>query len=131
MRAIRGPLLFLAAVVAIWAIFLRGNPGGISDARYARFKGASSPKVLYSCTRTPTRGAFNREERACLKTGRSNCEAKIDELVKAATKTSVDFVAGAGVSTYDQVLMEARHSCVKGVGSAETVEFRILEAEKS
>ena len=131
MRAIRGPLLFVAAAVAIWAIFLRGNPGGISDARYARFKGASSPKVLYSCTRTPTRGAFSRDERACLKTGRSNCEAKIDELVKAATKTSVDFVAGAGMSTYDQVLMEARQSCGKGVGSTETVEFRILEAEKS
>ena len=131
MRAIRGPLLFVAAAVAIWALFLRGNPGGISDARYARFKVASSPKVLYSCTRTPTRKAFSTEERACLKTGRSNCEAMIDELVKAATKTSVDFVAGAGMSTYDQLLREARQACSKAVGSTVTVEFRILEAEKS
>jgi hypothetical protein len=131
MRAIRGPLLFAAAAIAIWAIFLRGNPGGIADARYARYQGASPPKVLFSCTGTPTRKAFSREEKNCLKTGRSNCEARIDELVKATTKTNVDFVAGAGMSTYDQVLMEARRSCVKGVGSTETVEFRILEAEKS
>jgi hypothetical protein len=131
MRAIRGPLLFLAAAVAIWALFLRGNPGGISDARYARFKGASSPKVLYSCTRTPTRKAFSTEERACLKTGRSNCEARIDDMVKTGTKVNVDFLAGDGMSTYDQLVMAARRSCSKAVGSTETVEFRILEAEKS
>jgi hypothetical protein len=131
MRGVRGPMLFVAAAVAIWALFLRGNPGGISDARYAQFKGASPPKVLYSCTRTPTRKAFITEERDCLKTGRSNCEAKIDDMVKAGTKVNVDFVAGDGMSTYDQLLMEARRSCSKAFGSTEAVEFRILEAEKT
>jgi hypothetical protein len=131
MRAIRGPLLFVAAAVAIWAFFLRGNPGGISDARYARFQGASSPKVLFSCTRTPTRKAFITEERKCLKTGRSSCEAEIDDMVKAGTKVNVDFVAGDGTSTYDQLLREAKQTCSKAVGSEEVVEFRILEAEKS
>ena len=131
MRAIRGPLLFVAAAVAIWALFLRGNPGGISDARYARFQGASPPKVLFSCTRTPTRKAFITEERECLKTGRSNCEAKIDDMVKAGTKVNVDFVAGDGISTYDQLLREAKQTCNKAIGSEEVVEFRILEAEKS
>jgi hypothetical protein len=131
MRAIRGPLLFILAAVALWAIFLRGNPGGISDARYARYQGASPPKVLFSCTRTPTRKAFYREEKDCLKTGRSNCEAKIDELVKAATKTNVDFVVGDGISTYDQLLREAKQTCNKAIGSEEVVEFRILEAAKT
>ena len=131
MRAIRGPLLFVAAAVAIWALFLRGNPGGISDARYARFQGASPPKVLFSCTRTPTRKAFITEERKCLKTGRSNCEAEIDDMVKAGTKVNVDFVAGDGISTYDQLLREAKQTCNKAIGSEEVVEFRILEAEKS
>jgi hypothetical protein len=131
MRAIIGPVLFVAAAVAIWALFLRGNPGGISDARYAQFKSAGSPKVLYSCTRTPMRKAFIKEEKDCLKTGRSSCDARIDDLVKAGTKINVDFVAGAGMSTYDQVLMEARHSCSTAVGRTETVEFSILESEKS
>jgi len=131
MRAIRGPLLFVAAAVAIWALFLRGNPGGISDARYAQYKGASPPKVLYSCTRTPTRKAFITEWRDCLKTGRSSCEARIDDMVKAGTKVNVDFVAGDRMSTYDQLLIEARRSCSKAYDSTEAVEFRILEAEKS
>ena len=131
MRAMRGPLLFVAAAVAIWVLFLRGNPGGISDARYAQYKGASSPKVLYSCTMTPTRKSFITEEKDCLKTGRSNCEAKINDLVKAGTKVNVDFVAGDGMSTYDQLLMEARRSCSKAIGSTEAVEFRILEEDKS
>jgi hypothetical protein len=131
MRAIGGPILLAAAAVVIWALFLHGNPGGISDARYAHFKGAGSPKVLYSCTRTPMRKAFIAEERDCLTTGRSNCDTKIDALVKAGTKVNVDFVAGAGRATYDQLLLEARRSCSKGVGSTETVEFRILEAEES
>jgi hypothetical protein len=131
MRAIRGPLLFVAAAVAIWALFLRGNPGGISDARYAQFKGASPPKVLYSCTRTPTRKSFTREEKDCLKTGRSNCEAKIDDMVKAGTKVNVDFVAGDGISTYDQLLREAKQACHTAIGSEEVVEFRILEAAKT
>jgi hypothetical protein len=131
MRAVRGPFLIVAAAVVIWALLLRGNPGGISDARYARFKGASSPKVLYSCTRTPARKSFLTQERQCLKTGRSSCEAKIDELVKAGTKIDVDFVAGDGMSTYDKLLVKARHSCSQALGSTETVEFRILEAEQS
>ena len=130
MRTVRGLFLVVACAVAIWAIFLRGNPGGISDTRYAQYKGASSPKVLYSCTRTPTRAAFITKERECLETGRSSCEAMIDDLVKTATKVNVDFIAGDGMSTYDQLLMEARRSCSKGVGSTETAEFRILEAEE-
>jgi hypothetical protein len=110
---------------------LRGNPGGISDARYSQFKGASPPKALYSCTRTPARNSFLTQERECLATGRSSCDAKIDDLVKAGTKVNVDFVAGDGMSTYDQLLIEARHSCSKAFGSTGTVEFRVLEAEKS
>ncbi len=52
-------------------------------------------------------------------------------MVKAGTKVNVDFVAGDGISTYDQLLREAKQTCNKAIGSEEVVEFRILEAEKS
>ena len=96
-----------------------------------RSSGRQLSQGSFSCTRTPTRKAFITEERDCLKTGRSNCEAKIDDMVKAGTKVNVDFVAGGGMSTYDQLLREARQACSKAAGSTEAVEFRILEAEKS
>ena len=103
----------------------------MSDARYPQFNSAGPPKVLYSCTRTPLRKAFITEERDCLKTGRGSCDAKSADLIKAGTKTNVDFVAGSGTSTYDQLLQEARHECSKALGDQQDVEFSILEAEKS
>ena len=129
MRAMVGPLVIVAVVAALWAFFLRGNPGGISDAKYSQFKNTRPPRLLYSCTRTPTRDAFNEKVRECSNVGRSNCEAGIDELVKTGTRTDVEFVAGA--STYDQLLKEARHKCGVTLGRKETVEFRIIEADKT
>lgn len=129
MRAILGPVFLVVFAVALWGLFLRGNPGGLSDAEYSRFKSLSPPKLLYSCTRTPTREAFVAEVRKCSKTGRSNCEAEIDDLVKAGTKTEVVFVAGE--STYDQLHQEVRAKCIMTSGRKETIEFRVIESEKA
>lgn len=131
MRAILGPVLVAAFVAALWGLFLRGNPGGISDTRYSAFKNIGPPKLLYSCTSTPTREAFLSEERNCLATGRSNCDAEIDDLVKAGTKVKVDFVAGSGILTYAQLLKDARHECIKTAGNTETIEFTVLQAEQT
>ncbi len=130
MRAILGPVLIIACVVVAWGLW-RGAPSGISDARYSEFKTLAAPRLLYSCKMTPTRNSFLPEERKCLKTGRSNCDAKIDDLVKAGTKMDVDFLGGSRFSTYDQVLSEARHACNKTVGNTGTIEFVILEAEET
>lgn len=131
MREILRLLLVVASVVTLGWLFFWGNPGGISDVKYSEFKQARPPKLLYSCTRTPTRESFNPEVKACAKTGRSNCEAGIDDLVKKGTVTSVYFVAGKGTSTYDELLKEARRECAKTVGNTEQTEFEILEADET
>ena len=129
MKTISGPLVLAAFAITSWGLFLRGNPAGLTDANYSKFKNLSPPKLLYSCTRTPTREAFVSEVRECLKTGRSNCESEIDDLVKAGTKTEVEFVAGE--STYDQLLKEVRANCIMTSGRKETIEFRIIESEEA
>lgn len=131
MRFIRSLLLGAVFVVALWAVIPRGNPGGVSDAKYSKFKGVPAPKVLYSCTRKPTRESFSQEARACRKSGRVGCEEKVDELVEAGTETEVDFVAGQRRSTYDELVQEARRKCAQNVGSMEPGEFKVLEADKS
>jgi len=128
MRAMVGPLFIGVVLLVIWEVFFRGNPGGISDAVYSKYQGTASPKILYSCTTKPTRAAFLAEVRSCSNTGRTNCEDIIDGLVTAGTKTHVDFVSGA---SYDQLLNEARHGCGKRAGDAATIEFKVLEANKT
>jgi hypothetical protein len=129
MRAISGPLFLAAFAIVLWGLFVRGNPGGLSDAEYSKFRNLSPPKLLYSCTRTPTRKAFVSKVRECSTTGRSNCEAMIDDLVKTGTKTEVEFVAGE--STYDQLRNEVRARCITTFGRQETVEFKIIESEET
>ena len=48
---IAGPVMIVALLIALWVLFVRGNPGGIPDAEYAKFKRLAPPKLLYSCTR--------------------------------------------------------------------------------
>jgi hypothetical protein len=131
MRAFARLLLVVASLIALWVVFAGGNPGGISDARYAQFNSLAAPKLLYSCTRSPTRKSLNRQVKDCMKSGRANCDAIVDDLVKAGTRTDVDFVGGAEGSTYDQVLEEARRDCRRHFGTTEPGEFKVLEAEKS
>lgn len=131
MRFIGGLFLCIVFLAALWVLVPHGNPGGISDARYSQFKRISPPKLLYSCTRKPTRESFIPEERACRKTGRAGCDQEVDRLVEARTETQVDFVAGQGTSTYDELLQEAKRKCKGNVENMEPGELRVLEADKS
>jgi hypothetical protein len=131
MKAIIGPLVIVAILVAVWAIFARGNPGGISDARYARFERLPPPKLLYTCTRKPASEAVTSRERECARRGRSGCDLEAYEWREAHTETAVDFASGDGTSTYDDLLMDARRDCATNRGSMGEGEFKVLEAVKN
>ena len=98
-----------------------GNPGGISDTDYARFKQLSAPKLLYSCTTTSDGNAMD-QMIECLRNGsRDKCsESALEE---AKTKTVVGYAAGVGaMTTYNKLLQDAEEQCA-GV-------FEILDSGK-
>jgi len=128
MRAIVGPLIIVALLVALWAIFVRGNPGGISDSRYAQFSRLAPPKLLYTCTRKPSSAAVSRRARECRARGRAGCEQEAYDWREASTETTVEFASGAGQSTYDELLTDVKRNCTMARGSMGDGEFRILEA---
>ena len=130
MRVIRGLFLCIVIVAALWVLIPHGNPGGISDAKYSRFERLAPPKVLYSCTRKPTRESLVGRVRACIDTGRAGCEQELDQWVEAGTETVVDFEAGSTTSTYDEVLQQAKRNCKSNVGNMGPGEFEVLEADE-
>ena len=130
MKAIAGPLLLAALVVACWAFFIRGNPGGISDAKYAEFKQLASPRILYACTRKPTSESLLQEERECAQIGRSGCEQEAYDKAEAGAETVVEFIGNTGTSTYDQLLRDARHACGRNVGNMGGGTLEVLQADK-
>ncbi len=131
MRAIFGPLVIVALLVAVWAIFVRGNPGGISDARYAQFSRLAPPKLLYTCTRKPTSAAVARKARECGKSGRSGCDQEAYDWREASTETTIEFASGAGQTTYDELLTDARRNCATTNGSMGDGELKVLEAARN
>lgn len=128
MRAILGPLVIVALLVALWFRFFGGNPGGISDAEYSKFKLLAPPKLLYSCTRKPTSDALLQMRKECAKSGRSGCEQKAFEFGEAKTETVVQFVGGPETSTYDELLRDARRKCAEDSGSMGGGILRVLES---
>lgn len=130
MRAIVGPLLIVALLVALWALFVRGNPGGITDARYSEFTQLAPPKLLYSCTRKPTPEALLRQARECAQSGRAGCDQKAYESGEAETETTVEFVGSQGESTYDELLQEAKQNCTETLGDMGDGKLKVLEAHE-
>jgi hypothetical protein len=130
MRAIVGPLVIAALLVASWALFVRGNPGGISDAKYAEFKQLAPPRILYSCTRKPTNESLLQQQRECAKVGRSGCEQKAYDLGESETKTVVEFVGSQGTSTYDELLRDATRNCARNIGSMGSGKLKVVAADK-
>lgn len=130
MRAIVGPLVIVALLVVLWMRFFGGNPGDISDAQYSRYKMLAPPKLLYSCTRKPTSDALLRQTRECANSGRSGCEQKAYESGEAETATIVEFVGGAGTSTYDELLRNARRKCAEDRGSMGDGILTVLESNE-
>lgn len=125
-----GPLVIVVLLVALWALFVRGNPGGLSDAKYAAFKQLAPPKLLYSCTRKPSPEWLVQQTRECAQSGRAGCEEKVNESVEAATVTVVEFVGGRTASSYDELLRRARQDCGQGTGHLGSGKLVVLEAVK-
>lgn len=130
MRAIFGPLVIVVLLVAVWALFFRGNPGGISDAKYAAFNQLDPPKVLYSCTRKPTPEWLVQQTRDCAQSGRSGCDQLVYDSIESQTETTVEFAQGQGTSTYDELLRSARQSCSQNIGKLGGGKLEVLEADK-
>jgi hypothetical protein len=82
------------------------NPGGISDADYAKYKEYGAPKILYSCT-TPGKLEYDPKEKG----------SKIGK-----PETSVGYTAGIGVgATYNKLLGDAKKEC--------NGEFKVLDSK--
>ncbi|MGB7741018.1 MAG: hypothetical protein WBM03_18055 [Steroidobacteraceae bacterium] len=128
MRRIVGPLVIVGLLAALWMLFLRGNPGGISDARYSEFKQLAPPKLLYSCTRKPTSEALLQQARECAQSGRAGCDQEAYESGEAENATVVEFVGGQRTSTFDELLRGAKRSCAENLGSMGDGKFEVLEA---
>jgi hypothetical protein len=130
MRKLIGPLVIVALLVALWGIFAHGNPGGISDAKYAEFKQLAPPRLLYSCTRKPAREVLEQRTRDCATSGRAGCDEAVYEAGQAEAQTVVDFVGGQQSSNYETLLRDARENCAQNVGDMGDGEFKVLEAKK-
>jgi hypothetical protein len=130
MRAIIGPLVLVALLVALWVLVVDVNPGGISDARYLKFQGLASPKLLYSCTRTPTPESLLRRTRECAQSGRGGCELEVYEAGETETAITVDFVGGRRTSTYDELLQEAKRNCAANRGDMGGGILKVLKADE-
>ena len=131
MRKIFGPLVIVAILVALWAYFSPGKPDGISDAQYSQFKRMAPPKLLYSCTRMPSPESLVRQVRECARTGRAGCELEVNESAQEHAETTVYFVGGAGTSTYNELLLDAKRDCSAESASMGRGEFKILEASEN
>jgi hypothetical protein len=131
MRAIVGPLVIVGLLVVLWMVFVNGNPGGLSDAKYSEFKALPAPRILYSCARKPTPESVLQKTRECAQSGRAGCDEKAFESGEAGVETVVEFVAGGRTSTYDQLLRSARQNCGRNLGTLGGGTLTVLEASKN
>jgi hypothetical protein len=128
MRPIVGPLVIVVLLAALWVLFVRGNPGGISDAKYSEFKQLAPPKLLYSCTRKPTSEALLRQARECAQSGRAGCDQEAYESGESQNATVVEFIGGRGTSTYNELLQDAKRNCAENIGDMGSGKLEVLEA---
>ena len=130
MRKLVGPLVIVVFLAALWALFKGGNPGGISDAKYSEYRQLAPPKLLYSCTRSPSRETLVQRTRECMKSGRAGCDEEVNEWGAATTETTIEFAGGSPSSTYEQLLEESKQNCSTTVGSMGRGEIKVLESNK-
>jgi hypothetical protein len=130
MKRLVGPLLIAVLVVVVWRLLAGGNPGGISDGKYAQYKALRPPKLLYSCTRQPTQEWLNQRKRDCAHTGRAGCEEEVNESREAQPQAIVDFAGSDGSATYDELLNHVRRECSSPRGHLAPGKLAVLESEK-
>lgn len=109
-----------------------GNPGGISDSDYAKYKELAAPKILYSCTRERHMDATAALQ--CLEIKNANKELACLEKVQSDTKKpfiDVGYAAGVGVAvTYNKLLGDAKAACDKDISIRFSKgEFKILDSK--
>lgn len=102
-----------------------GNPGGISDSDYAKYKELGAPKILYSCNRGQALAADPKEILECLKMKDDPAkELACVEKAKRDPKPIIDvgYVAGIGSAvTYNKLLSDAKAEC--------SGEFKVLDSK--
>lgn len=102
-----------------------GNPGGISDSDYAKYKELGAPKILYSCHKGETLGVDLDAVVECFKFKDDlDKELACTEKAKREIKPIIDvgYAAGVGVAvTYNKLLSDAKARC-KG-------EFKVLDSK--
>lgn len=114
----------LGSIAAVLLLAACGNPGGIADAEYAKYKELGAPKILNSCTKE---GLMSPAAVAqCM--GIENANEKIaclDNALSAGKKPIVDvgYTAGVGIAaTYNKILSDAKNGC--------SGDFKILESKQ-
>jgi len=130
MKRIVGPLLIAAFAVVIWRALFGGNPGGIPDEKYARYKALHPPKLLYSCTRQPSPEWLLQLTRNCAHSGRSGCDEAVRASPEAQPQSVVEFAGSDGGATYEQLLTDAKRHCAMPRGNLAAGRLEILEADK-
>jgi hypothetical protein len=120
-----------ALLVALWVMFSSGKPAGMSDAQYSQFRQLAPPKILYSCTRKPTRESLLPQVRKCAESGRAGCEQEVYESGEARVETTYFFAGGTGTSTYSDLLQNAKRDCSADSGTMGNGVLKVLEASKN
>lgn len=83
-----------------------GNPGGLSDIEYAKYKELGSPKILYSCIQMENPDEDPKAYRLCLahidQVQKNTCVKNFERERKPVTHTG--YAAGIGVAvTYNKL----------------------------
>jgi hypothetical protein len=101
-----------------------GNPGGISDGEYKKYKELGAPKILYTCTRSET---YDPVAAAECRNKYAGAETILDCLKETAKRkidpiTDVSFSAGIGSEvTYNKLLTDAKKTC--------SGEFKVIDSK--
>lgn len=104
-----------------------GNPGGISDSEYAKYRELGAPKILYSCSAPKSFIEIAAAE--CPNISQPPTDKDLACLMDSAERhkdpnekiSSYGYIAGVGVgATYNHILEDARGKC--------NGEFKVIES---
>lgn len=99
-----------------------GNPGGISDSEYAKYKELGAPKILYSCAVGDPSVARLQAGMECLGKSDTSDSCVEKEMRKWKPDVNVGYAAGVGAAvTYNKLLGDAKAGCYG--------EFKILDSK--
>lgn len=127
----------LGICAAAFLLSACGNPGGISDADYAKYKELGAPKILYSCTREIEINAAAAEASLqCARMKEEEFVACLGKNVSDAKKPKkpiidVGYAAGVGVAvTFNKLLSDAKAECDKGTYPLKgNGEFKVIDSK--